>query len=201
MELDDLKQQWKNTEIIQQSKNQNIMEIIQNKSNGPVAALKRSYRRQMTAMAILPLMFISTNMQHIDKMLTSALFWFYMLFCLSVIIFAKLNYDAVKKMEGKDGMVKSNLEELVSLLEKRRKQNIARIRVALLFFILLTEVLPYFQNFHMLNKWHSLSPFIRFGAYTLLVLFQNVMIHRLSYAKYGQHINIIRMKELVAEMQ
>jgi hypothetical protein len=199
MELDDLKHQWKQADKIQKPKNQNIMELIQHKSNGPVAALKRSFKKQMIAMTIVPIAIIATNLQHIDKTLTSALFWFYIVFCIGVIIFARLNYAVVKKMERMDGMVKPYLEQQIFILETRLRQNIIGIRVALLFFIVLTEVLPYFQNFHMLNTWHSLSPFIRFGAYAALFLFQYFVSRRVSHQKFEQHI--AHLKELVKQMQ
>lgn len=199
MELDDLKQQWNQSEKTQQPKNQNIMQLIQNKSYGPVAELKRSFRKQMIAMTVVPIAILGTNLQHIDKTLTSALFWFYIAFCIVVIIFARLNYSLVEKMEGMDGMVKSNLEQQITLLETRVRQNIIGVRIALLFFIVLTEVLPYIQDFSMLNKWHALSPFIRFGAYAALFLFQYFISRTVSYRKFGQHIAYL--KELVKQMQ
>jgi hypothetical protein len=199
MELDDLKHHWKSADNIQQYKNQNIMEMIQHQSNGPVAALKRSYKRQMIAMTLVPLAIVSTNLQHIDKTLTSALFWFYILFCIAVIAFAKLNYNTVKKLEGMDIVVKSNLEAQILILEKRLRQNLIGIRIALIFFIVLTEILPYLQNFDTLNFWHSLSPFIRFGAYALLLLFQYIVSRQFSHEKFGKHIE--HLKELVKSMQ
>jgi hypothetical protein len=199
MELDDLKHQWKQADKIQIPRNHNLMQIIQHKTNGPLTALKQSFRRQMVAMAIVPIAIIATNLHHIEKTITSVLFWFYILFCIGVIIFARLNYRVVKKMEGMDGMVKSNLEQQIWLLEKRISQNLIGIRVALLLFILLTEILPYFQHFRMLNTWHSLSPFIRFGAYGGLLLFQYFISRSVSRRKFGQHIAYL--KELVKEMQ
>ena len=199
MELDDLKQQWRQSEASQKHKNQNIMELIQNKSYGPVAALKRSYRKQMIAMTVVPIAILATNLQHIDKTLSSALFWFYIVFCIGVVLFARLNYNVVKEMEGMDGVVKSNLEQQIHLLEKRLRQNMIGIRIALLVIIVLTEILPYFQDFRMLNTWHSLSPLIRYGAYTALFLFQYFVSRRLGYQKFGKHIAYL--KELVQQMQ
>jgi hypothetical protein len=96
-------------------------------------------------------------------------------------------------------VVKSNLEQQIALLETRLRQNLIGIRIALLFFIVLVELLPYFQNFSMLNKWHSLSPFIRFGAYAALFLFQYFLSRRVSHRKFGQHIAYL--KELVQQMK
>ena len=199
MELDELKSHWKQADIAQKLKNQDIMELIQNKSHGPVAELKRSFRKQVIAMTVVPVMILATNLQHIDKTLTSALFWFYIVFCIAVIIFARLNYTLVKKLEGMDGMLKSNLEEQIVILETRLKQNLIGIRVGLLLFIALTEVLPYFQHFRMLNTWHSLSPFIRFGAYAALFLFQYFVSRRVSYIRFGKHIAYL--KALLREMR
>lgn len=199
MELDDLKSQWRQANNKHKPLNQNLMNLIQNKSYGPVAELKRSFRRQIIVMTFLPIVIIASNMHQIDKTLTSALFWFYILFCIGVIVFARLNQAVVKKMEGMDGNVKANLEQQIFILETRLRQNLAGIRVALLFFIVLTEVLPYIQHFKMLNTWHSLSPFIRFGAYAALILFQYFVSRRVSYQKFGRHIDHLR--ELVKQMQ
>jgi hypothetical protein len=175
------------------------MELIQNRSHGPVAELKRSFRKQMIAMTVVPIAILATNMHQIDKTLSSVLFWFYIVFCIGVIIFARLNYAVVQKMEGMDGNVKSNLEQQIFVLERRLRQNLIGIRVALLFFIVLTEVLPYFQYFRMLNTWHSLSPFIRFGSYAGLFLFQYSLSRLLSRRKFGQHIS--SLKDLVKQME
>jgi hypothetical protein len=51
----------------------------------------------------------------------------------------------------------------------------------------------------MLNTWHSLSPFIRFGAYAALFLFQYFVSRMVSQQKFGQHI--AHLKELVKQMQ
>ena len=195
----ELKQQWQQGDELQNLKNKNIMDLIKNSSNGPVAALKKSFKRQMTVMVIVPMAIIVTNLPNIDKTLTSALFWFYILFCIGVIIFARLNFTVVKKMERMDGKVKSNLEQQIVILETRIRQNIIGIRIALLFFIVLTEILPYFQNFRMLNKWHSLSPFVRYGAYAALFLVQYFVSRAKSYRKFGQHIS--NLKELVKQME
>ena len=199
MELDELKYRWNQADKIQKPKNQNIMDLIQHKSHGPIAALKKSFKKQMIAMTVVPLFILATNLQHIDKTLTSALFWFYILFCIGVIVFARFNYALVNKMEGMDGVVKSNLEQQIFLLETRLKQNLIGIRVALVFFIILTEILPYFQNFKMLNTWHSLSPIFRFGCYAALLLFQYFVTRMVSRRKFGQHIAYL--KELVKQMQ
>ena len=97
MELDDLKNQWKQADKIQKLKNQNIMELIQNRSHGPVAELKRSFKKQIIAMTVVPIAILATNMHQIDKTLSSVLFWFYIVFCIGVIIFARSTMQLYKK--------------------------------------------------------------------------------------------------------
>jgi hypothetical protein len=199
MELDELKQQWKKTDSLPTSHNQNIMEMIRHNSNGPVAALKQSYRRQTVVMIVLPIVLILTNLSAIEATFSSALFWTYVAFCAAVAIFAGYNYRIVTTLEETEGMVKPHLERTINVLETGMRQNVTGVKIALLCFIVLTEVLPYIQHFRMLDAWHALSPLIRFGAYALLVILQYFSVRRMSYLKFGRHIE--RLKELVRQME
>jgi hypothetical protein len=197
MELDDLKQSW-NKQIIE-TKNTNIMELIHHKSYGPVAALKRNFRKQMVLMLLMPIFIFTTNSTSAEGLAKSILFWSYVVFCLAYVVFFYFNYRIAAGMEAMEGNVKANIEKQTFLLEKRLRWKMVGVRIALLFFIVLVEVLPYFQDYRMLNKWHSLSPFIRFGAYGLFLLLQYVAGRRVSERRFGTHLT--RLKELVKEMQ
>ena len=197
MELDDLKQTWKQSET-NKNINTNIMNLIQHKTYGPIAALKKEFRKQIIVMSLLPLLLIFTNLDDISKPLTSILFWAYVLFCAGIIVFAYFNYRVVSKMSAMDGMVKSNLEKQVNVLQTRIQWKITGLRIAMLFFIVLTEIVPYVQHYRMLDKWHSLSPVIRFGAYAALLLFQYFIGRKIIYRKFGSHLAYL--KELVHEM-
>src|SRR5450432_3076624 len=105
MELDDLKQTWKHLPI-KNNINTDIMELIQHKSHGPVAAMKRVFKKQITVMAILPLVLIATNLNDVRIVFTSVMFWCYVAFCIGIIVFAYYNYRIVTKMENMDGMVR-----------------------------------------------------------------------------------------------
>lgn len=198
MELDDLKQEWKQTPV-KKIKNTDIMELIQHKSYGPVAALKKAFRRQIVVMIILPVLLFVTNMDDGNKALTSVMFWSYVAFCMGVVISSYFNYRIVDKMGDMDSMVKSNLVRQIGLLEARMKWNVIGSRIVLPFFILLTEIVPYFQYYRMLDKWHSLHPAIRFGAYAFLLLLHYFLSRRICQQKYGRHIAYL--KSLVKEMQ
>lgn len=197
MELDDLKKTWQETEP-QKIKNTNIMELIHHKSYGPIAALKKAFRRQMLVMLLIPFLLLASNSDNLEAAYSSALFWSYVAFCIGIIIMSYNNYRTVKKMETMDGIVKANIKKQTTLLETRLSQIMIGGRIALLYFIVLLEVLPHFQHYRMLDKWHGLSPLIRYGSYAGFLVFQYFMSKRICKIKFGDHIAYL--KSLVAEM-
>ena len=198
MELDDFKNTWQQTPP-NKNLNTDIMEIIQHKSYGPLAALKRTFRKQIVLMFLLPLFLVMVNSQDVHGVFTSILFWSYVAFCIYIIAFAYHNYSIVSKMENMDAMVKTNLEQQVLLLEKRANWEVSNLRIILLFFVVLVEVVPYLQHYRMLDKWHSLPLAIRFGAYVLLLLLQYVLNKRIKQRKVGRHLDYL--KTLLIEMK
>ncbi len=198
MELDDLKQTWKET-TIKKNKNTDIMDLMKHKSYGPIAALKREFRKQIAVMALLPLFLLFTTIDDMSRIFTNVLFWSYATFCLGMVVFAAANYSIVKKMGTMDGMVRSNLEQQIDLLETRLKWKLIGLRIMLLFFIALVEVVPWFQHYRMLDKWHSLSPLIRFGTYAAFLVLQYFLSRIVSERKFGGHIKYL--KTLMNEMQ
>lgn len=198
MELDELKQMWQQTPV-RNNVNTDIMELIQHKTYGPIAALKHVFRKQILVMVMLPLLLLATNSQHVQGVLTSVLFWSYVAFCIGMIAFAFYNYRIVSSMERMDGMVKANLEQRINLLEKRANLEVAGIRGVLLLFIALLEIVPYFQHYSMLEKWHSLPLVVRVGFYAAFLLLQYFLNKKIKQRKVGRHLAYL--KELVNEMQ
>jgi len=116
-----------------------------------------------------------------------------------MIVFASMNYRIVEKMGTMDGMVKHNLEQQVDLLETRLKWKLIVLRIVLVFFVILLEVIPYFQHYRMLDKWHSLSPLVRFASYAGFFILQYFLSRVVSERKFGSHIKYL--KDLMNEMQ
>lgn len=198
MELDDLKKTWNQT-TINKSKNADIMDLIKQKSYGPIAALKREFRKQAVAMVVLPVFLLFIMVDEMTHIYTNVLLWSYVGFCMGMAIFALLNYRIVEKMGTMNEMVRPNLEQQIDLLETRLKWKLVALRIVLLFFIVLLEVVPYFQHYRMLDKWHSLSPLIRFGSYAAFLVLQYFLSRAVSEWKFGNHIKYL--KALLNEMQ
>jgi len=95
--------------------------------------------------------------------------------------------------------VKSNLEQQVSLLQTRLRWKIIGLRIALVFFIVMIEVLPYFQHYRMLDKWHSLPILVRYAVYLGFILFQYIMSPIILQRKFGRHLTYLQ--SLVKEME
>lgn len=198
MELDELKKTWNHIQPLNPH-NQNIMDIIQHKNQGPTAALKKSFRRQIVVLSIMPALLILTNINHVETTLTSIFFISYVVFCIGVILYSVYNYRLVRNMENADGAVRSNLEYQIDQLETRLRLNNTGLRIVLVYFILLCEVVPFFQHFSMLDLWHSFHPVIRFLTYGLLIVAQYYMSKKVSYEKFGKHLEYL--KNLVKDLQ
>lgn len=199
MELDELKQAWKAIPDNQTKPNKDIMELIRQESHGPIARLKTGYRKQMVLMSMIPFILLLTNADNMTGVLQSFMFWSYVVFCVGVITIASMNYREVVRMEVMDGALRSHLERQVGLLQKRLNLLIIGLPVAMLYFIVLTEVLPYFQYYRMLATWHGLPVLLRFSVYAALLIAQYFFSRKALHSKFGRHLAYL--KELVAQMK
>ena len=195
MELDDLKQAWQQTPV--QKQNTNIMELIHQKSKGPIASLKNSFRKQMIVVTAMMSVVIATQANNVDSISSNLLFWTFIGFSLSMILAFYYNYRYTGKMENMDEKVKINLEHHVTMLEQRLKWQNIFARIVILLFIILLEVIPLYENVRMLNKWHALSPFIRFGSYAAYLVLQYFLSRAVTQKKFGKHLD--RLKGLLKE--
>ena len=198
MELDDLKKTWKQ-ENQKQTKTPDIMELIHQKSRGPIASLKNSFRKQMIVVTALMSMVIATQAGNLDSTSSNLLFWTFIGFCLAMILTFYMNYRQTGKMEAMDEKVKNNLMKYVNMMEQRlRWQNIGA-RVVILFLILLLEIIPLYQHVRMLDTWNSLSPLIRFSSYAAYLVFQYYISRSVTRRKFGKHLD--HLKHLLKEVK
>ncbi|GAB3162947.1 hypothetical protein [Telluribacter humicola] len=198
MELDDFKQAWKQ-EDHKQTTTPDIMELIQQKSKGPIASLQAAFRKQMIAVTALMSAVTITQVKNIESVSSHLLFWTYIGFCLSMIGALYLNYRLTHKMESMDGAVKNNLEQYVTMMEKRLQWQAVGARIIIIFFILLLEVIPLFQHVRMLSTWHALPPVVRFASYAAYLVFQYYLSRALAQKKFGRHLDHLR--NLLNEMK
>ena len=175
------------------------MELIHQKSKGPIASLKNSFRKQMIVVTALMSMVIATQAGNLDSISSNLLFWTFIGFCLAMILTFYMNYRQTGKMEAMDEKVKNNLMKYVNMMEQRlRWQNIGA-RVVILFLILLLEIIPLYQHVRMLDTWNSLSPLIRFSSYAAYLVFQYYISRSVTRRKFGKHLD--HLKHLLKEVK
>ena len=175
------------------------MEFIQQPQYGPVAALKKEFRKQI-ALMILAMAFISmTTIKEISDLRNNILFWSYMAFLVGAIIFHILNYRIARQMEIMNGDVRSNLQKQIDILETRLRWKRIVLPLVTLFFVVLVEILPYYQHFRMLDKWHAVPVMARIGSYAGILLLQFFANRWVTWKKFGSHLDYL--KKLLKEME
>ena len=198
MELDDLRQPWLESAKNIKPLNTNVMEIIQNKSYGPAAQLKRNFRKMIIIIPMVVTMLIVTLSKKHD-IFSDVLFWFYIVFISSMMLFFYYNYRLINKMQCMDCLVKSNLEKQVKTLENGFKWRMVIIRVAFIIFIVLLEVLMYYHQEPALAKWYAQPVTIRMSAYAILITAWYFITKLIFRTRYGKHIQ--NLKNLVQQME
>jgi hypothetical protein len=198
MELDELKQAW-NQEAEKQTTTPPIMELIHLKSKGPIASLKTAYRKQMIAVTALLSAVMVTQAKNVDSPASHLLFWTYVGFCFAMIAALYHHYRLTRKMETLEQPVKSNLEQYVALLERGMRWQSMGARLIILFFILLLEVIPLYQEVRMLDTWHALPPLIRAASYAAYLVFQYFLSRAITQRKFGRHLD--HVKRLLGEVR
>ncbi|WP_247236533.1 hypothetical protein [Telluribacter sp. SYSU D00476] len=175
------------------------MELIHQRSKGPIARLQNAYRRQMAAVAVLMSTVMVIHAKNVESVSSHLLFWTYVGFCLLMIAALFRNYRLTRKMERMDETVKNTLEQHVTMLEQRMKWQSIVARVVIIFFILLLEVIPLYQHVRMLATWHSLPPVVRFSSYAAYLVFQYYLSRAITQKKFGKHLD--HLKNLLNEMK
>lgn len=196
MELDDLKSAW-NTDPTP-TNTPDIMDLIHQKSKGPIAALKTAYRRQRAIVIALMATFIASQAGKVDTLSGGLLFWTYIGGCLALFLSLSYSYRQSRALERRDGRMKDHLEQYVAALERRSARHQAGARIVFLLFVVLLEAIPHFESLRMLGKWHALSPWIRFPAYAAFLVFQYFLSRTLSHRRFGRHLD--RLKGLLKEV-
>jgi hypothetical protein len=143
-------------------------------------------------MGLMPFILISSNMNNAGNIFTSVLFWSYVLLCIGMITFGYMNYRLAGKMEFRDENMKASLLQQIDTIEKRLGWKMIALRVAIIYFAVLVEVLPYFAHYRMVDKWHSLPVAARYGTYLAFFILQFFLSKSINKRKYGTHLAYLK---------
>lgn len=194
MELDQLKQRWQQAD---NNTTPNFRNIFNRRNLGPIGTLKRNFRRQI--IILLFVLFLIIRQLHDRVLYENVFFMWYACCALLLCAFFYINLQLVRALENTDNTMIAYIKNEVALLEKRMKWQRWFVRFAIVALIVLLEVLPYFSDERMLQKWHNVSLVIRIAAYAALLLFQYFVKNMVAHRRYGRHIE--RLKEILAEAE
>jgi len=197
MELDELKEKWRESNKANVIPKRGIKSILRRRDRGPIASLKRNFRRQIVLLVIVFFLFLHQFRNR--ELYNNIFFLWYVVVGLCMIIVFYLNLRIVKKLENTDDTVVAHLSSQIILLQKRMRWQRISARIAIIALIILLEIVPFFSNESMIQKWHAVSPLIRIAAYIALLSFQHFVGKFRSKRRYGQHIE--RLKKALEDME
>lgn len=198
MELDDLKQPWSESAKNIKPLNTNVMEMIQNKSYGPAAQLKKAFKKRLIIIPVVVGILI-TNLSRKHDIFSDGLFWFYIIFCLLMMLYFFYNYRLVNKMQYMDNLVKANLEKQVEILERGLKWRLIITRIYFVVFIVMLEILVYYHREPSLVKWYAQPLVIRLLVYAVAIAALYLITKFTFKSRFGSYIE--NLKKLVQQME
>ena len=198
MELDDLKPAWKREDRTTKTTT-DMTTLIHQKSRSPLASLQKGFRTQRIMFTTSMVVIVVTFSKYLSSLSSYIFFWTYIGLCLFVIAAFAVNSMQVRKMERMDNSVRENLERQVTLLEQRLNWQGILVRMAIILFIVLLEVIPHFQYIKMLNTWHDLPIGLRFLAYAGYLTLQYFLSRYVRKRKFGRHLD--HLKALLQEVK
>lgn len=197
MELDDLKQTWQRSNEHIQRGSRDILDIIQNSSDSPVARLKHRFRKGMFLLPLIAAFTISRLIRKPD-LLHIVVATYVGVFCLMMMIYFIISYRQMDMLQKINDNVRSILQRQVRLLRNGLKWRRLITRGMTLLYIVILETLMYFKPDPVFNKWLSQPITLRLAAYAGLFLIIYLITKYALNHRYRRHIK--RLEELVEEL-
>ena len=192
MELDDLKQNWAKSNETIKYRHRDVLEIIQGRSEGPAAKLKRRFRKGMIALPLIASIAI-TKLSKKSGFIYEVFTWYLIGFCLLIMIYFYLNYRLISRMQTMEGDVKTHLQRQVRLLRQGLKWRLLITRSLLLVFFLLLEFFMYQKQDMGIDDWSHQSLALRLSVYAGVFLFFYFLTKWATDHRYKKHIRHLEM--------
>ena len=190
MELDELKKSWQRFGEKMKAPQKDIQELIKNRSEQPLAKLKRRFRKGMLLMpAIASIVIIQFS--HKSDFASHVLVRYLLCFCAIMLVYFYVNYRLVSKMESNESDVHSNLLRQTKLLTQLLQFRLLLMRGAVVLFFALVELMMYFRHGDGYESWHARPVIYRLivyaGTFIFFFFFTRIaMNHR--YRKNIRHL-------------
>lgn len=192
MELDNLKQSWnrQSQQNLKPSAN-DFMELIHNKSYGPIANLKNKFKLQLLAFPAFVAVIIYDFIKK-PALLNDVTMWFFIAAVIALTGYFRFNYTIINRLGKADKPVKETIEKDIAILENGFKKYFIAARIVLALFFILSEVLMHFHKLPDFESWYAYSLPIRIAAYTALFIFHYFLGKYTFQKQYGQHLALLK---------
>lgn len=198
MELESLKQKWQESSIISEPLNYNTMELIQNKSHGPLASLISKFKTQLLAVPLF-IGLIVYQLIFKPELFSGPSIWVLYSLGAALSSFFTYNYFLANRLQNPSYAVKNNMEIQLKKLET----GFLRMRIlASVIYLLIPVALEcalYFNIERDFQEWGQVRIFIRVLTYIAGFSFLILLSKRWFNKEYGEHLQ--NLKRLVGQMQ
>jgi hypothetical protein len=199
MELDDLKQAWqqqtpKDTGV---HNDKNIIDMVQNKSYGPLANLKEQFERNFFLIIIAYGVFIFDiimNTPHWQKIYDDFPFFVWIASLITIISIVTLIWDyiLIRKMQTTQEPLKNNIEHNLAFIDKSMKiQRWGGMLVLPLLFVMIEIIMHQHKNSNF-KDWYNVPVYFRMLAYIACMALLYFWSRYLYKRKFGKHIDFMR---------
>jgi len=198
MELDDLKKTWQQSNENIKAPQKDIRELIQSRSEQPLAKLKRRFRKGILLMPVIAAIVVIEFSRKQD-FASRFLVWYLLCFCLIMMLYFYVNYRLVNRTQLSEGDVYSNLVIQTKMLTQLLQLRLLLMRGAIALFFLLLEVLMYLRHGKGYESWQAHSIFFRLAVYVVTFIFFFFFTRLAINHRYRKNIQYLQL--LVKELE
>lgn len=185
MELDELKSAWERQKEKAKPFNFELMPPLQHLSLGPVAALRRNFRKKY-----LVLIMISTSLsiQNVFQFSNDVLMWTFIICCYTIAAYYRHRLLLLNELQTLHRPVREHFESLVRVLENGIRWHAIALQGMTLLFVVLLEI----HHEPLFTDWYQEPIVLRVICYgvffTAIYLTKQFGIER----NFSRHVNHIK---------
>lgn len=195
MELEDLKQNWKNSADQQVTPVYDLNTLLAKKADDPLSLLKMKYVKQLILLPAAAIVLLVSNLAN-PSMEQNPVIWIAIGLLLLLTVNYYYNYRVVVKMQhSAKESVKNSLETNLLTLRKNGKLHLQMTRLLLIVVIAALEIALYKHVLPVYQDWATVSVPLRITAYAVAAAIQTFLSKYFFKLHFGQYFN--RLQELL----
>jgi hypothetical protein len=198
MELDNFKKMMDASTSIYKPENNNIMELINNKSRGPLAKLERNLKSALFLFPLTALVFVAVFINN-SLAYHSLSMWLLLAILFIEFISSLFNYGIVKKLQRPTGNTKKNMIAKVRILGKDFKRHFVMNACLYVVMAVMLEIAMYYHIERNYEGWYGLPFLLRTICYIGFLIFQFFLKKYFYKKQFGQYFE--ELNNLVQQLQ